>query len=112
MTIQHVDGTLARHRMSKDHILPRHWGGGGVGKYARNTRWICQECNNHRAACGHCVGALACVQQVASESCISVSAVLRRWKMGKVAALIVVPGSGVPKQTFRKPSPMEVEHAE
>lgn len=87
----HVDGAASRRRMSKDHILPRAWGGGKLSLIAINTRWICQECNQQRAACGHCVGALACVRQVATESCVAVSTVLRRWRMGTVAESIAAP---------------------
>lgn len=93
MTVLHVNGVGARRRMSKDHILPRVWGGGRLGVIAVNTRWVCQECNQQRAACGHCVGALACVRTVASESCVPVSAVMRHWKMGTVAQTIRLPGT-------------------
>lgn len=91
MTILHVNGQYARRRMSKDHIMPRAWGGGRVSLIANNFRWVCQECNQQRAACGHCVGALACVRQVAAETCVSISAVIKHWRMGAVAQTIVPP---------------------
>jgi hypothetical protein len=49
-------------RKSNDHILPREWGGQDEPD---NFRVSCQECNELRARCGHCVGALACVIAVA-----------------------------------------------
>ncbi len=94
MTILHVDGLGARRRMSKDHILPRAWGGGRLGLIAVNIRWICQQCNQHLAACGHCIGALACIQQVAAESCVSFSNVYKSWRMGVVSSRIVSPKKG------------------
>ncbi len=60
-----LDG-VNRHqkRRSFDHIFPREWGGKDA---ADNFRVSCQDCNEFRAECGHCVGAMACVLAVTSK---------------------------------------------
>ena len=57
------DGTKDR-SATKDHILPRsrrEFHGGNVVMHII----VCYHCNNLRATCGHCWGAVACVRAVA-----------------------------------------------
>lgn len=79
-------------RISKDHILPREWGGRELHNIANNIRWCCQTCNNHRAAAGHCLGALACVREVARDTHHPINLVMRQWGMASVVLQIRVPG--------------------
>ena len=79
--------------ISRDHILPRSWGGlfemfGGV----RNKRIMCRRCNVQLATCGHCIGALACLRSVALAQDVPLSRLIRKWRMGVVAAGIRSPG--------------------
>jgi hypothetical protein len=79
--------------ISRDHILPRSWGGlfemfGGV----RNKRIMCRRCNVQLATCGHCIGALACLRSVALAQDVPPSRLIRKWCMGVVAAGIPSPG--------------------
>lgn len=78
-------------RMSRDHILPRQWGGARLDGIANNRRFVCQHCNQMRAAVGHCVGALACVRVVAEDRCVLLREVLREWKMHEKVAQIRIP---------------------
>lgn len=48
-------------RPSRDHILPLSEGGRNVPD---NIRIVCARCNTLLAACGHCIGAVACVLTV------------------------------------------------
>ncbi len=50
----------------------------------RNWKWACAECNGLRAACGHCVGAMACVTAVAKSLKMRPNLVLRQWNRGYV----------------------------
>lgn len=96
MVLSHEVGRAHRydhpHRMSRDHILPREWGGALLGRIARNTRWCCQECNRDRASCGHCVGAMACARAVAKDRGVHLHDLLRLWGMAQVILQIKVPG--------------------
>jgi hypothetical protein len=58
---------------------------------ARNIRPCCQYCNTIRATCGHCVGALACVLDVARNEAVPPKRILRRWRMGLLARSIAAP---------------------
>ena len=54
----------AKRSATRDHILPRT----RRYEYPTGTRMhhlVCGHCNNLRAACGHCWGAVACVRAVA-----------------------------------------------
>ncbi len=79
-------------RATRDHIVPQMEGGTTflAWSYAlppalrvRNWKWACGECNGLRAACGHCVGAMACLQAVASSVKMRPNLVLRAWNRGK-----------------------------
>lgn len=65
---------------TRDHIMPRDWGG---NDHLDNLRPCCRRCNENRARCGHCVGALACVLVVAEGPGSSQSArqIIRRWNL-------------------------------
>lgn len=43
----------------------------------RNIRYLCAECNELRAACGHCIGAVACIRAIAERRGIPVWYALR-----------------------------------
>ena len=52
-------------RRSADHILPQSRGGRKkIHGDTKNTRIVCQTCNELLACCGHCIGAMACVRAV------------------------------------------------
>lgn len=72
-------------RVSSDHILPRQWGGAKLHNLARNTRLCCQSCNQLRAVCGHCVGALAGVRAVSRDRGVLEMDVIREWGLQLVA---------------------------
>ncbi len=63
---------------TRDHILPREWGGRTTPD---NLRWCCRRCNQNRVYTGHCVGALACVYAVAKSSGRSTLHVTQRWRL-------------------------------
>lgn len=46
-----------------------------------NVRQMCQACNDLRAACGHCVGAMACVRAVAVEVGQPPARIVRLWAL-------------------------------
>lgn len=54
---------------SRDHIIPREWGGMDTlwwdeSGEVRNVKPACVKCNQLRARCGHCVGAMAAVRRL------------------------------------------------
>jgi hypothetical protein len=52
--------------LTRDHILPRAWGGRLIiHDDVSNWRWMCRRCNGRRAAAGHCLAALACIEAIA-----------------------------------------------
>ena len=77
-------------RKSRDHILPRTWGGRDKmwpdeqGGFSTNVRTMCAQCNSHRAHVGHCVGAMACIQAVCRDDLQDYRTICRRWGMGKI----------------------------
>ena len=80
-------------RASRDHILPRQWGGldsWGTEHAPRNLRWCCQECNNLRAAVGHCIGALACLATVTPHKA-SWLVIAQQWRLLDIATFIKSP---------------------
>ncbi len=84
-----LDG-VNRHqkRRSFDHIFPREWGGKDA---ADNFRVSCQDCNEFRAECGHCVGAMACVLAVTSKE--SWSVITRPRFLAREWFRVIVPSS-------------------
>lgn len=76
-------------RASQDHIMPMAWGPGPGADI--ELRPCCQECNTLRAACGHCIGAMAAVHQVAKAERHPAMAVARRWRMWYIASLMPDP---------------------
>jgi hypothetical protein len=76
-------------RRSRDHILPREWGGRdwmwkGEDGATRNIRTMCAGCNSKLATSGHCVGAMACILAVCRDDLADFFTVYHRWGMGKV----------------------------
>jgi len=75
---------------TRDHILPKCEGGSLYLGWSiwppslrvRNWKWACPDCNGLRAACGHCIGAMACVQAVAKSVNMRPNVVLRAWNKG------------------------------
>lgn len=54
-----------RQPMTRDHIIPRAWGGSDRLWHPdgpQNIRMICQDCNHLRGQVGHCVGAMAALR--------------------------------------------------
>lgn len=81
------------HRRSRDHILPREWGGRdvmwpGADGASRNIRVMCASCNSRLATSGHCIGAMACIMAVCRDDAADFFAVYHRWQMGKVRMTI------------------------
>ena len=80
-------------RLSRDHILPRHWGGqdllyGDV----RNLRDMCRHCNTWRGIFGHCLGALACARAASKRlGGGSLRSVARLWRVSNVVAGMASP---------------------
>jgi hypothetical protein len=65
-----------RHGPTRDRVMPGAWG----GTYrADNIRVCCRRCNELRGACGHCVGALACVLSVYRREGIEAHRLAARW---------------------------------
>lgn len=77
------------HRFAtRDHIMPQEWGGDNAKD---NIRPCCQKCNQLRAACGHCVGAMACVLTVARTERLDHNVIAKRWGLLYLATLIQIP---------------------
>lgn len=75
----------SRSDVTRDHILPRSRGGGNrIHGDVRNTRIMCQECNELTAKCHQCVAALACAATVARDTERTARVVLKDWRMGYV----------------------------
>ena len=70
------------HSRSRDHIVPRAWGG---PNRSDNIRIVCARCNLLRGEAGHCIGALACAHAVAGDW-RATEWVLRRWRLRRPAA--------------------------
>ncbi len=66
-------------RPSRDHIIPRAWGGQEYMNGLSNLRVMCQECNSLRAMCGHCLGALAALRAVSEVECVVPGELARKW---------------------------------
>lgn len=62
---------------TRDHIRPASWYGDDTDS---NIRFCCALCNELRAQCGHCVGALACARAVAGDVGFSPRVVIRSWR--------------------------------
>lgn len=69
-------------RRSRDHICPTSWGG---PNRADNIRHVCQDCNSLRAACGHCIGALACARAVAADIGQRPLTIIVRWNLPRLS---------------------------
>jgi hypothetical protein len=78
---RHRPGSIDPHRRTRDHIRPKAWGGSDS---ADNIRDVCRRCNEQRAVCGHCIGALACARAVACSRHASVASVIRQWRFAVV----------------------------
>lgn len=63
---------------SRDHVLPREWGGRDRWD---NYRVVCRDCNSFRAQAGHCVGVMACALTVARDNDKSARNTLREWRL-------------------------------
>jgi hypothetical protein len=68
----HKDATRTR-----DHILPKAMLGDDDPS---NLRPSCHRCNQLRAECGHCIGALACARAVARSQGRDVRQVIKDWR--------------------------------
>lgn len=58
---------LFAEKLTRDHIIPRAWGGTNRIHYdvpISNIRMCCQPCNSLRGAVGHCVGAMAAIRMI------------------------------------------------
>lgn len=54
-------------RLTRDHIIPRAWGGTDRLWWDRsisNVRMCCERCNSLRGELGHCVGAMAAIRTI------------------------------------------------
>lgn len=76
-------------RATRDHVIPQCEGGQLFLTWSlglppalrvRNWVWACGDCNVLRAACGHCVGAMACVVAVARSTKTRPNLILRAWR--------------------------------
>jgi hypothetical protein len=71
-------------RHSQDHIYPRQWNR-ALRQFSdsdsTNIRICCQDCNGLRGTTGHCIGALACAQQVAQTERVAVKTIIAKWKL-------------------------------
>jgi hypothetical protein len=70
-------------RLSRDHIYPIEWN--RVYRVFANTdqsnvRYCCQRCNGYRSYVNHCVGALACVLDIARQTKRRPMTVIIAWK--------------------------------
>lgn len=63
---------------TKDHILPRGWGG---NSNPSNIRFCCRRCNELRASAGHCHAVLMLAWSVARDTKHRPEDILRRWKL-------------------------------
>lgn len=63
----------AQQSRTRDHILPREWGGTDA---ADNIRKVCTTCNGLRALAAHCVGVLACARAVKQRTHLSIRQIL------------------------------------
>ena len=76
------------YRRTRDHIRPRGWGGSDT---ADNIRHCCGRCNQQRAQCSHCIGALACARAVARDTGAPVAQVIRVWRFVAIDNLDPIP---------------------
>jgi hypothetical protein len=82
-----------RFEITRDHIVPKEWYSGIVVviENVYPTRIVCRDCNIKRAKCGHCIGAMACIEAVRTTRKSSKqrfggwNIVFKQWNMGKVA---------------------------
>lgn len=54
-------------RLTRDHIIPKAWGGSEKLYYpdpVTNIRLMCEPCNILRGRVGHCIGAMAAVRMI------------------------------------------------
>lgn len=63
---------------TKDHILPKSWG--GKDDYS-NIRLCCRRCNALRAGAGHCHTVVMLAWSVARDTKHRPEEILRRWKL-------------------------------
>lgn len=80
--------TLQRTTRTRDHILPKEWGGTWA---AENMRPACRECNELRGRCGHCPAALMLAIGVAKEERVQYRVIVERWRLPMVRVLNPTP---------------------
>lgn len=92
-------------RKTRDHVLPQARGGtySVIHGDVRNLETMCADCNEFRAQCGHCWGAVACVDTVARDTRSTRSAVYHQWKLGHQQQIVAAIDAG---GTFRSIPPM------
>jgi hypothetical protein len=102
-------GTTKKRSATRDHILPRT----RRYTYPDGTimhKVVCAHCNNLRAACGHCWGAVACIRAVAKigkfESRKNETYLAKRWQMTAVS-LTTEPPSPAPGPPPRTGQPYQ-----
>lgn len=84
-------------RRTVDHMLPQVRGGQNL-MYGdtRNTRIMCQACNQGIEAAGYCIAAFACATDVARSRRVKVNVIMREWRFGMLR-LMTLPEDAVPR---------------